>query len=259
MSANKDSEPRQRVAQQRAVDVPDIDLDGFLIAAEAATTLVALTGAFAASVDRAGFSRAQYMQIIDNFERVPVPKAERLVVGEEAPDLSQTKQMHFDADLAITNELAQLRAYTWRDLARRNELSPATLERIADYERAGFVDGVTVPVSLHAGDIAAFIFFRRQAVFAVSNPGMLKLQFFCHAMHKRFAALAPPAPGGKLSRREIEVMTLVAVGRTNAEIAGELGISVHTVNTLVRRCFLKLGVSNRVEAASRFAYLARGK
>jgi DNA-binding CsgD family transcriptional regulator len=57
-----------------------------------------------------------------------------------------------------------------------------------------------------------------------------------------------------LSARETDVMRLVARGKTNKEIAIALKLSVHTVDTLIRRCFTKLGVTNRIEASIMFTF-----
>ena len=60
----------------------------------------------------------------------------------------------------------------------------------------------------------------------------------------------------ELSRREIEVLRLVARGRTNAEIGRELLISEATVKTHLLRTFGKLEVSDRTAAVT--AALERG-
>jgi DNA-binding NarL/FixJ family response regulator len=60
----------------------------------------------------------------------------------------------------------------------------------------------------------------------------------------------------ELSRREIEVLRLVARGRTNAEIGRELLISEATVKTHLLRTFGKLDVSDRTAAVT--AALERG-
>lgn len=52
-----------------------------------------------------------------------------------------------------------------------------------------------------------------------------------------------------LSERELEVLTLVAAGRTNGQIAAELFISPKTASVHVTHILDKLGVANRVEAA----------
>jgi DNA-binding NarL/FixJ family response regulator len=65
--------------------------------------------------------------------------------------------------------------------------------------------------------------------------------------------LSPPAPSGDdggLSPRELDVVKLVARGLTNAEIAGQLFISIGTVKTHLGSVQTKLGARNRVETAA---------
>jgi DNA-binding CsgD family transcriptional regulator/pimeloyl-ACP methyl ester carboxylesterase len=53
-----------------------------------------------------------------------------------------------------------------------------------------------------------------------------------------------------LSHREIEVLRLLAAGKSNAQIADELVISQNTVIRHVSNIFAKIGAANRAEAAS---------
>jgi DNA-binding NarL/FixJ family response regulator len=62
---------------------------------------------------------------------------------------------------------------------------------------------------------------------------------------------APPAPDSTLSDREREVVTLIASGSTNREIAEELYLSPHTVKEYTSGLYRKLGVRNRAEAVKR--------
>jgi DNA-binding NarL/FixJ family response regulator len=62
---------------------------------------------------------------------------------------------------------------------------------------------------------------------------------------------APPAPNSSLSEREREVVTLIASGSTNREIAEELYLSPHTVKEYTSGLYRKLGVRNRAEAVKR--------
>jgi DNA-binding NarL/FixJ family response regulator len=62
---------------------------------------------------------------------------------------------------------------------------------------------------------------------------------------------AAHAHGAGLSRRELEVVRLLAVGRTNREIAHELYLSTRTVDMPVRNILRKLDSRSRVEAAHR--------
>ncbi|MFJ3953390.1 response regulator transcription factor [Streptomyces sp. Je 1-4] len=62
------------------------------------------------------------------------------------------------------------------------------------------------------------------------------------ARRRSGTATSSPTP------REIEILALVAQGRTNARIAEQLGIGEATVKTHLLSAFRKLGVSDRTEA-----------
>ena len=66
------------------------------------------------------------------------------------------------------------------------------------------------------------------------------------------SATAPEPPGG-LTARELEVLRLVAAGKTNRAIAADLVLSEKTVARHVSNIFAKLGVSSRA-AATAYAY-----
>ncbi|KPK08965.1 MAG: hypothetical protein AMJ56_11130 [Anaerolineae bacterium SG8_19] len=59
-----------------------------------------------------------------------------------------------------------------------------------------------------------------------------------------------PEPGHNLSKRELEVLTLLVEGLSNREIAMQLAISPATVKHHVSACMSKLGASNRAQAAA---------
>jgi len=59
----------------------------------------------------------------------------------------------------------------------------------------------------------------------------------------------PVPPGGQLTSRETDVLRQVVAGRSNKQIAVELGISPGTVRIHVSNILAKLGVSNRTAAA----------
>ena len=66
------------------------------------------------------------------------------------------------------------------------------------------------------------------------------------------ATEAEPLPDG-LTQRELEVLVLLAQGKTNRAIATELFISEKTVASHVSHIFTKLGVTSR-SAATAYAY-----
>ena len=68
----------------------------------------------------------------------------------------------------------------------------------------------------------------------------------------------PPAPAG-LTAREVEVLRLVARGRSNQEIATELVLSVRTVERHIANIYDKIGASGRAARAAAASYaLAAG-
>ncbi len=61
------------------------------------------------------------------------------------------------------------------------------------------------------------------------------------------APATPAGPPGDLTERELDVVRLIALGHTNAEIAERLFLSVRTVETHRSHIQHKLGVSSRAE------------
>jgi DNA-binding NarL/FixJ family response regulator len=58
------------------------------------------------------------------------------------------------------------------------------------------------------------------------------------------------AAGGRLTRREEDVLRFVALGFLAKEIADRLGISIKTVETHKAKAMVKLGLKNRIEIVS---------
>ncbi len=66
------------------------------------------------------------------------------------------------------------------------------------------------------------------------------------------ASIAPAYPGG-LTLREVEVLRLVALGKTSAEIAAKLVLSCRTVERHISNIYSKTEVRSRAEATA-FAF-----
>lgn len=63
----------------------------------------------------------------------------------------------------------------------------------------------------------------------------------------RVAAEPPPGPPGGLTEREVEVLRLIALGHTNAEIATQLFLSIRTVETHRAHIQQKLRLGSRAD------------
>lgn len=99
-----------------------------------------------------------------------------------------------------------------------------------------------------------------QAIHAAANGDALISPSITRRLLTTLAGVqraSPPAqPIEPLTEREEEVLLTVARGRTNAEIAEELHITLSTVKTHVAALMNKLGARNRVEVAM-WAYETR--
>ncbi|OPZ52626.1 MAG: Transcriptional regulatory protein LiaR [bacterium ADurb.BinA028] len=91
-----------------------------------------------------------------------------------------------------------------------------------------------------------------QAVHAAANGDALIAPNVTRRLLATLVDHAPQTvtqPVDPLTDREEEVLVLLARGRTNAEIAAELFISLSTVKSHIASLMAKLGVRNRVEIA----------
>jgi DNA-binding NarL/FixJ family response regulator len=90
-----------------------------------------------------------------------------------------------------------------------------------------------------------------QAIHAAADGDALIAPSVTVRLLAHFTAGTTPAaePVDPLTVREEEVLRSVAVGRTNAEVAEDLHISLSTVKTHLANLTSKLGVRNRVEIA----------
>lgn len=77
-----------------------------------------------------------------------------------------------------------------------------------------------------------------------------RLEPITTAAHRALGELERERHRARLSRREIDVLELVAVGRTTSQISARLGVGESTVVTYVNSARGKLGAQTRMQAAS---------
>lgn len=147
--------------------------------------------------------------------------------GTAADQLGRAAEAH--KDLAVPSERAQIATRAAAALLADDQREPA-VQNLADACRVARRLGARPIASRAAAELAALGESIEQRV------------------GRRAAA---DHDGAGLTRRELEVMRLVAVGRTNREIASTLYLSPRTVDMHVRNILGKLGCRSRVEATTK--------
>lgn len=84
--------------------------------------------------------------------------------------------------------------------------------------------------------------------FAAGCPLPSEIGFAHHGLPLAYAAATEESAEQGLTRRQSEVLLLVAAGMTNAEIAEQLGLAESTVRVHLRETYRRLGVRNRIQA-----------
>ena len=105
---------------------------------------------------------------------------------------------------------------------------------------------------LGTGDQAEAVLLLDESLSISNEFGMAPLTERTIALKQTIALKPDPDPTypGGLIHREVEVLRLIASGRTGREIAGELFIAVRTVSTHVSNILAKTRAANRTKAAS---------
>ncbi|MGJ8587370.1 MAG: LuxR C-terminal-related transcriptional regulator [Yoonia sp.] len=138
----------------------------------------------------------------------------------------------------------------WSDVEEYTKLSRLQTHYLAKLRNLGIGDGISVNVTGPNGRNGYFALGYGRYNVRPSRLFLAKTQLICQAAHTIVCdfTLRCKKSGPSLSRREIQILGWVAEGKSNSVIADILGISKHTVDTLTKRLFVKLGVFDRVSA-----------
>ena len=125
--------------------------------------------------------------------------------------------------------------------------------------RQEFPDARIIVLTSYAGDIQVFRALRAGAR-AYLLKGMLRKELLetiraVHAGQKRISSevaseIAEHATDNALTRREVEVLRLIAGGNANKEIGAQLTLTEETVKSHVKNILVKLGASDRTHAVT---------
>jgi DNA-binding CsgD family transcriptional regulator len=205
-------------------------------------------------------------------ETVPADWVSLNDIGPEPGDVSvlvrpslSTEQMELFATLSHENPLLQRwlrtrdgRAYRFSDVATSAELQELELFR-RFYNTLGVRHQIAFTLPSSPERVLAVALSREQEDFSDFERDLINearpFLIGCYRAaveHSRLAAGAslPEVPAGAgLTKRQAEILGLVARGLSNATVAGRLGISPRTVSKHLERAYRVLGASSRSQAA----------
>jgi two-component system response regulator NreC len=163
-------------------------------------------------------------------EAEDIAAAQRYVRGHHPDVLVQDLNMPEGSSLNAVPDL--------RRESPQTQIVVLTMQNEPAYARQALSAGVLGYVLKEAADTELVEAVRRAAAGdSYLNP----------RLGARVAAEPPPGPPDGLSEREVEILRLVALGYTNAEIATQLYLSIRTVETHRAHIQQKLRLSSRAQ------------
>ncbi|RLC98281.1 MAG: DNA-binding response regulator [Chloroflexi bacterium] len=160
--------------------------------------------------------------------------------GEEALALIEKLQ----PDVVVLDcELPEMEGVEVAQEIRRRDL-PVRVLALSSYDDERYVRGM-----LDAGAVGYLLKDEApQAIVAAVRAAARGEGYFSPAVAAKVTAWSRGERPGGLTEREVEVLTLVAEGLPNKQIASQLQVAERTVNFHVSNILHKLGAASRVEA-----------
>ncbi|WP_428407044.1 helix-turn-helix transcriptional regulator [Hyphococcus sp.] len=196
-----------------------------------------------------GYNIVNYHVLVEGFKSVPLHKGFRLSTFPEGYIRYFIDHKCFEFDPIMDEARRRGGPILWSDIAARPNLTAEQRAMFAAAREHKVTTGAAFSIYGRPGEVAYFCVGSTEREVDFTRAQLLELQAICQQMHLRYTELSGVDGRRKLSRRETEVLELIAQGKSNPVISATLGVSPNTVDTLVRRCFDKLGVTSRVEAA----------
>jgi DNA-binding CsgD family transcriptional regulator len=148
---------------------------------------------------------------------------------------------------------ARRATFTWSDLRKDGSFLRAGAEALRRVAEQGWREGFVAPVA-RGGSHFGLVSLAGRAT-DLSPEERKNLGLVCESLLARIRSLGPPprfpVPPAGLTGRELDTLRLVAVGRTDAQIAEELGISKFTAHQHVESARKRLGAKSRAQMVAR--------
>ena len=141
-------------------------------------------------------------------------------------------------------------AFRWGKLPAGACLKPSEAAYISNLTKWGMSDGIGV-VAYGPASRVGFVGIggpMRPDGFETVDLGLMRIAAQTSFLLYCDLIVADTDPLPRLSTRKLDVLHLMAAGKSNSAIARKLNLSQETVDTYVRRIFVKLDVSDRTSA-----------
>jgi len=168
------------------------------------------------------------------------------------------KSLELQPDVVLVDAPADMNGYGSKVRQIKNGCPCSIIIALVENDRAGELAGVLaqridscVPKGIMRGCLVKTVELAcRAGIFCLPGTAKKMISFNGEpeARHCNGQAAAAPAGGEPLTKREMEILQLLAQNYSNREIAGKLFISEPTVKTHVSSILRKLGQSNRAQA-----------
>jgi DNA-binding CsgD family transcriptional regulator len=225
--------------------------EDYLDRANAATNVEALFKVFVDTVNQHGLDRAIF-SLSTEHDDIEAPAQLGIIHNYPGDWLDYYFENGFNhIDPVLIHASQTVGMFEWKEIPRYLELRKKQRLCLHLGEEAGLNNGLGIlmrgPRNQTAG-IALATVEKRDAF-----DGNLDLvSAYCHHFYAAFKRLKKrPAhlePNLFLTDRERDILSMAARGNSDATIAGALNMSVHTVDSHMRKIFRKLEVNNRIMA-----------
>jgi DNA-binding CsgD family transcriptional regulator len=228
-----------------------ICFENYLDRANAASSVEALFKIFVDTVRQHGIDRAIF-SLSTEHDDIETPAKLGLIHNYPRDWLDYYFQNGFDhIDPVLIHASQTVGMFEWKEIPRCLELRKKQRLCLHLGEEAGLNNGIGIlmhgPHNQRAGMALATV--EKHDAF----DGDLDLvSAYCNHFYARFKRLkkrsARPEPNIFLTDRERVILSMAAQGKSDTAIAGALHMSIHTVDSHMRRIFRKLEVNSRMVA-----------
>jgi DNA-binding CsgD family transcriptional regulator len=225
--------------------------EDYLERANAAGNVEALFKVFVATVNQHGLDRTIF-SLSTQHDDIDAPAQLGLIHNYPRDWMEYYFQKGFDRiDPVLIHAANKVGMFEWKEIPRHLELRKKQRLCLSLGAEAGLNNGLGIlmrgPCNQTAG-IALATAEKKDAF----DGNLDLIGAYCHHFYAAFKRLnerpAPAGPNLFLTEKERDVLSMVLQGRSDAAIADRLHMSVHTVDSHMRKIFRKLEVNNRTMA-----------